>query len=309
MLGAIAGDIIGSVYEWHPVKRTDFPLFSATSRFTDDSVLTVATADALLGDADYARAYRRWARRYPGAGYGGRFQAWAAADGAGPYGSFGNGSAMRVAPVAYACTTLEQVEAEAARSAAVTHDHPEGVRGAQALASAVFLARSGAAKEAIREEVAGHYGYDLDTPLDALRPGYTFDVTCRGSVPAALRAFLEAEGYEEAVRLAVSLGGDSDTLACMAGAVAEAYWGGVPAPIAERAWGLLDADLQAVVRAFGRRHADRIGPALSRRRPEGRSSRGCGRPGRGPRRSGGRFPRPPGARAGRPVRAAPGRPG
>ncbi len=257
MLGAIAGDIIGSVYEAQPVKTTDFALFPTGARFTDDSVLTVATADALLGDGDYAAAYRRYGRRYPNAGYGGRFFRWLLTDGAGPYRSFGNGSAMRVSPVGFALASADEVLAEAARSAAVTHDHPEGIKGAQATALAVFLARQGADQANIRTEIAQRFGYDLSRPLAAIRPGYCFDVSCQGSVPEALIAFLESTDYESAVRNAVSLGGDADTMAAIAGGVAEARYGSLPPAIAEAAHARLPAEFLLVLEKFERR----FGPA------------------------------------------------
>ena len=232
MLGAIAGDVIGSVYEARPVKTTDFDLFSPGSRFTDDTVLTVATAEALLGDGNYAAAYRRYGCAYPNAGYGGSFYRWLLSDDAGPYNSWGNGAAMRVSPVGFALNSVDAVLAEAARSAAVTHDHPEGIKGAQATALAVFLARSDADKEIIKAEIAGRFGYDLTRCLNAIRPGYRFDVSCQGSVPESLIAFLESADYESAVRNAISLGGDADTMACIAGGIAHAFYGSVPEPIA-----------------------------------------------------------------------------
>ncbi|GAB4268903.1 MAG: ADP-ribosylglycohydrolase family protein [Deferrisomatales bacterium] len=250
MLGAIAGDVVGSVYERHPVKRTDFPLFSPGCRFTDDTVLTVATAEAIRTGTPYAQAYRSWTRRYPRAGYGGLFLQWALSDAPGPYGSFGNGSAMRVSPVGWAFEDLEGVLAEAEQSARATHDHPEGVKGAQAVAAAVFLARTGASKEELRRYVEARFGYDLSVPLARVRPAYGFDVTCQGSVPPALRAFLESEDFEGALRNAVSLGGDADTQACMAGAVAEAFYGGVPPAVRKEVLGRLDRDLKQAVAAF-----------------------------------------------------------
>ncbi len=251
MWGAIAGDIIGSPYEACPIKRTDFPLFGPASRFTDDSVLTAATAEAILTGKDYGEAYRAWYRRHPGRGYGPGFARWAEAGRSGPYGSLGNGSAMRVAPVGWAFDSLERVLAEAERSARPTHDHPEGIRGAQAVASAVFLARTGADKAAIRSFVASAFGYRMGRTVEQIRPGYRFDATCPGSVPEALIAFLDSTDWEDAVRKAVSLGGDSDTLACIAGAVAEAHYGGVPAWIRRQAASLLTPDLLAVVDRFG----------------------------------------------------------
>jgi len=250
MLGAIAGDIIGSVYEWHRVKTTDFPLFSEGSTFTDDTVLTVALADTVLHGGDYAAKMKEYYRLYPCAGYGGMFHAWAASPRSAPYGSFGNGSAMRVSPVGFAYGSLEEVLEKARESAAVTHDHPEGIKGARATAGVIFLARGGASKEEIRRWVEEDIGYDLSRTLDEIRPAYSFDATCQGSVPEAITAFLESRDYEEAVRLAISLGGDSDTLACITGGMAQAFYGGVPRPIAERALELLDGRLRSVTEKF-----------------------------------------------------------
>jgi ADP-ribosylglycohydrolase len=253
MLGAIAGDIIGSVFERRPVKTVDFALFVPRSRFTDDTVLTVATADCILSGGDYARLYRDYGRRYPDAGYGGAFKVWVSSDSAGPYGSFGNGSAMRVSPVGYAFQTIEEVNEEAGRSARVTHNHPEGVKGAQATAAAVFLARGGKGKREIREYIERAFSYDLGRTIEEIRPGYHFDVTCQGTVPEALTAFLDSADFEDAVRKAVSLGGDSDTLACITGGVAEAFYGGVPAGIEKEVRKRLAPGLLDVVDRFRRR--------------------------------------------------------
>ena len=253
MLGAIAGDVIGSPYEFDSIKTTSFPLFGPRSEFTDDTVLTCAVAETLLDGGDYATAFRRWGRRYPNVGWGGRFRRWLFDDTAGPYRSYGNGSAMRVGPVGWACATVEDVLAEAERTALPTHDHPEGIKGAQATALAVFLARTGAGKEAIREEIAGRFGYDLGRTVDSIRPTYGFDETCQRAVPEALVAFLDSPGFEHALRLAVSLGGDSDTLACITGSVAEAFYGGVPAGIAEETRRRLSPDLLGIVDRFAAR--------------------------------------------------------
>lgn len=250
MLGAIAGDIIGSIYEKNVIKTTGFPLFGPRHRFTDDTVLTVATADALLNGLDYAAVYRDYGRRYPNAGYGGSFIHWIFDDQAGPYYSWGNGSAMRVSPVGWAFDTVDEVLAAAERSAAVTHNHPEGIKGAQATALAVYLARTGHSKAALKQEIEQRFGYDLSRSLAEIRPAYRFDVSCQGSVPEAIIAFLEAPDVEQAIRLAVSLGGDSDTLACLAGGIAEAHFGPVPAPLATEVRRRLPADLLAVVDAF-----------------------------------------------------------
>jgi ADP-ribosylglycohydrolase len=249
-LGAIAGDVIGSVHEHAGTKTTDFPLFTPASRFTDDSVLTAAVAEVLASGGDYADSLQRWARAYPRAGYGGAFRRWMWSEAAAPYGSFGNGSGMRASPVGWARTSLEEVLDEARRSAEVTHDHPEGIKGAQAVAAAVFLARTGSSKDEVRAAITTRFGYDLSRRLDDIRPQYTFDVTCQGSVPEALIAFLESSGWEDAVRKAVSLGGDADTLACMTGAVAEAFYGGVPPEIATEVVARLDDRIRAVIALF-----------------------------------------------------------
>jgi len=224
MLGAIAGDIIGSVYEANPIKTTDFPLFSNLSRFTDDTVLTLATAQVLMKGLDYAAVYRNFGRAYPRAGYGGTFLNWLMTDNAPPYNSWGNGSAMRVSPVGFARDSVEDVLREAEKSAAVTHNHPEGIKGAQATALAIFMSRKGDTKDNIRRAISERFGYHLNQSIEAIRPAYFFDVSCQGSVPQAIIAFLQSDDVESAIRLAVSLGGDSDTLACIAGAIAHAYY-------------------------------------------------------------------------------------
>jgi ADP-ribosylglycohydrolase len=250
MLGAIAGDVIGSVHERARTKTKDFPLFTPQSRFTDDTVLTVAVAECLLHQRDYVDAFHDYFRVYPHAGYGETFYLWAALQKREPYNSWGNGSAMRVSPVAYFGTTLEDVLREAGRSAEVTHNHEHGIRGAQAVAAAVYLARTGGSKDEIRRYTEEQFDYFLDETLDHLRPTYHFDVSCQGSVPQSILAFLESTDFEDAVRNAVSLGGDTDTMACMAGAIAEAFYGGVPPDIAERVLAILDDRLRGVVQEF-----------------------------------------------------------
>jgi len=262
MLGAIAGDVIGSPYEWRASHSTAFPLFAPESRFTDDTVLTVATAQAILTRTSYADAYHSFGNRYPNAGYGGAFQAWLRQRGRKPYGSWGNGSAMRVSPVGLAGDSFDEVLAEAERSAAVTHDHPDGIRGAKAVAGAVFLARTGATKDTIRERIIEVTGYDLSRTVAEIRPTYSFDVSCQGSVPEAITAFLEADDVEQAIRNAISLGGDSDTQGAIAGGMAEAFWGGVPAPIAEEVRRRLPAELLDVIDAFEERYP--VGPGRGR---------------------------------------------
>jgi ADP-ribosylglycohydrolase len=203
MIGAIAGDIIGSVYEARPIKATRFPLFHPLCRFTDDTVLTVALADSLMHGAPFVGLLKQYYRAYPHAGYGGSFHQWAQSADSRPSNSWGNGSAMRVSPVGFAFGTLDAVLEQARRSAEVTHDHPEDIKGAQAVASAVFLARTGQSKEQIKNYVERTFAYDLDRPLDEIRPRYEFHVSCQKSVPQAIRAFLEADDYEDAVRKAI----------------------------------------------------------------------------------------------------------
>ena len=250
MLGAIAGDIIGSRFEWHNHKSKDFELFTDASRFTDDSVLTVALADSLLSGIPFAQKLKEYFRRYPDAGYGGRFFQWAGSDCLEPYYSFGNGSAMRVSPVGWYFNDLSTVLSEARNSATVTHNHPEGIKGAQATAAAIFLARSGENKADIRDFVVERFGYAFDFTLADIRPYYRFDVTCQGSVPQALQAFFEAEDYEDAIRNAISIGGDSDTIACITGGIAEAFYGEVPATVRKEVFARLDRPLAEVVRNF-----------------------------------------------------------
>ncbi len=254
MIGAIAGDIIGSVYEHRPIKTKDFELFDDRSTFTDDTVLTVACAEAILSGAPYIDAVRRFGRRHPHAGYGGSFLRWLFSENPQPYHSWGNGAAMRVSPVGFAFSTEVEVLREARRTAEITHNHPEGIKGASATALAIFLARTGHGKDAIRERITKDFGYDLERTVDEIRPSYSFDISCQGTVPEAIIAFLDARSYEDAVRNAVSLGGDSDTLACITGGIAEAFYGGVPEDTAARALRLLTPDLRQVVQAFQRRY-------------------------------------------------------
>lgn len=231
MLGAIAGDVIGSVFERNPIKTTDFPLFSRFSTFTDDTVLTLAIAWSILNAADYTKALKMFGRKHPHAGYGGFFYRWMFSSGRKPYNSWGNGSAMRVSPVGFAFSSLDDVLNEAKKSAEVTHNHPEGIKGAQATALAIYLARTGNDKGTIKKEISNRFGYDLNRTTDEIRKTYRFDVSCQGSVPESIISFLESDDFEDAIRRAISLGGDSDTLACMTGGIAQAYYKAVPPSI------------------------------------------------------------------------------
>lgn len=279
MLGAIVGDIVGSVYEWHNIKTKDFPLFRDDCFFTDDTVMTCAVAEAVMGgrtDDDFIDAMKKYGRMYPDAGYGGRFGEWIFSDSRAPYHSFGNGSAMRVSPCAwimdcgFAARTgcWPTVASEIVkRSAAVTHDHPEGIKGAMATADAIFLSRyyfcgydrddygtprykgPDEYKEKIKEHIESRYGYDLDRTLDEIRPTYRFNETCQETVPQAIIAFLESTGFEDAIRNAISLGGDSDTLAAITGSIAEAAYG-IPEWIREKAVSYLDEPLRDALKRW-----------------------------------------------------------
>ena len=253
MIGAIAGDVIGSVHEYESTKTKDFPLFDPKCFFTDDSVLTIALADSFLQDLDYAVMLKRYYRRYPNADYGYSFRCWAMSESMEPYNSWGNGSAMRVSPAAWVADSLDGALELAERSAAVTHNHPEGIRGAQATAAAIFLARTGHDKDGIRRFVEETFGYGLQRTLAEIRPYYGFNESCQGTVPEAITAFLEASDFEDAIRNAISLGGDADTLACITGSIAEPYFGGVPPDIRESVLLRLDDDLLAVVTEFEER--------------------------------------------------------
>jgi len=250
MIGAIAGDIIGSVYEHNPIKTKDFPLFHAHCRFTDDTVLTVAVARALVEGRSYQESIRELGQRYPNAGYGAAFFQWLFTPNPRPYNSWGNGAAMRVSPVGFAFDRVETVLREARSTAEITHNHPEGIKGAQATAISVFLARTTRDKSLIREEVSKRFGYDLHRTIKEIRPNYGFDVSCQGTVPEAIIAFLDSYSYEDAIRNAISLGGDSDTLACITGGIAEAYYGPLAPEIVEKVKECLTEELWAITIRF-----------------------------------------------------------
>ena len=259
MIGAILGDMIGAPYEFDRENKTkEFPLFSRESEFTDDTVMTVAVAEALmnsLGKSDeeikdaLVSSMRKWGRRYPYAGYGGMFYRWLNARDPKPYGSFGNGSAMRVSSAGWLFDTLEETRHAARLTAEVTHNHPEGIKGAEATASAIFLAWTGSGKEKIKAYICGEFGYDLSRTCDEIRPGYYHVETCQQTVPEAITAFLEGEDFEDVIRTAVSLGGDCDTLTCIAGGIAEAFYG-VPEEIAAEGKRRLPKDMLEVVERF-----------------------------------------------------------
>jgi len=253
MIGSIVGDIIGSVYEFNNSKRRDIELDLPQMRFTDDTILTVATMDALLHpEIGYAKMYKTYFRKYvrSNRGFGGYFYEWGLSDSLKPYNSFGNGSAMRVSPIAWAKNSIDEVLLEAKKSAEVTHNHPAGIVGAQSIALAIYLARNNASKDVIKQEILNRFDYDLSRTLDDIRLENEFNETCPGSVPEALTAFLESTSYEDAIRCAISIGGDSDTIACMAGGIAEAYYGGVGQSFIEFAQSHLDDDLNQTIKTF-----------------------------------------------------------
>lgn len=253
MIGAIVGDIVGSVYEFDNLRRTDFePFFHPKSDFTDDTVCTIAVAQALLDDVDPAPVLLDWCERYPHRGYGGRFAQWISRRSLQPYDSFGNGAAMRVGPAGVLARSMAEAADLARRVTVVTHDHPEGIKGAVATAEAIFLARQGESSESIRDHVARTHGYDMNRTTDQIRPIYHFNETCQETVPEALICALEGRDFERAIRLSISIGGDSDTVAAIAGAVAEARFG-VPPAIAEAARAKLPQDMLGIIdRLYGR---------------------------------------------------------
>lgn len=258
MLGAIAGDIIGSTHEIAdpPTKVVDFePLFAAGSQFTDDTILTIATARAILDwtwpepNPDYRTQYLSSGRRYPSR-YSAQFSSWLESDMPTPYNSFGNGAAMRVGPVGWAFDSLGETLNQARSSASPSHNHREGIKGAQAVVHAIYMARGGCGKGEIRRVIDTDYGYDLHRTIDNVRPRYRFDMTCQGTVPEAIIAFLESDDFESSIRLAISLGGDADTLACITGSIAEAFYGGVPSAIEDHARSLIPREMIDVMDQF-----------------------------------------------------------
>jgi ADP-ribosylglycohydrolase len=253
MLGAIVGDVIGSIYEFNNFKTErpeEVELFNADARFTDDSVMTIAIADAILNGRGYADAAGDWGVRYPWSGYGSGFIQWLCSKEKKPYNSWGNGSAMRVSPIGWAFGTLEETLVQARLSAEFTHNHPEGVKGAQATAAAIFLGRMGESKQKIKSYIEREFGYDLNRKTVEIRPNYRFNETCQRTVPEAVIVFLESEDFLQAMKLAVSIGGDTDTLACIAGGVAEAFYKGVPPELAAFAEKRLDPPMKAVLNSF-----------------------------------------------------------
>ena len=254
LMGAIAGDVIGSAYEASGEKRGDVALITPYSKFTDDTVMTCAVAEGILLERPFAQSMRRWGRRYPMRGYGQSFERWLQDDAAEPYGSYGNGGAMRASAIGLCCPTLEDVMAMAAGSAECTHNHPEGIKGAQATALAVWLARNKTTKGDIKKEIKSRIGYELSRPLATIRPEYKWSAAAQDSVPEAIQCFLEAENYEETLRNVLSLGGDADTMGAIAGGIAAAYWDGVPLEIVTQVEPLLPVNIVETVNHFSARY-------------------------------------------------------
>jgi len=250
MLGAIAGDILGSIHELNPIKIKKFKLLDPGCVYTDDTVMTVAVADSIMIGVPYLESLQKWGREYPRAGYGGWFNKWIHQDDPKPYNSFGNGSAMRCSSIGWLYNDEETVLEEAKKSAEITHNHPEGIKGAQAVALGVMMGRKGSSKIEIEDKLESLFDYDLNQKLSHIRPNYSFDVTCQGSVPQAIIAFLESEDFEDAIRNAISLGGDADTQACIAGALAEAHYMKIPDQIKEFVFKKITPDLSYVTNEF-----------------------------------------------------------
>lgn len=253
ILGAICGDIIGSTREFNPIKTKDFEFFKDESTFTDDTVMTLAVANWLIDDKNsddvLINKLQYWGNTYPYAGYGGSFRKWLVEDNPKPYGSWANGSAMRVSPCPWVANSLDESQKLAKRSAIVTHNHPEGINGALATSDAIYLARTGGSKEKIKKHIEKEYGYDLDRTICEIRQDYSFDVSCKGSVPESIICFLEGNSYEDTIRNAISLGGDADTQAAIAGSIASAYWE-IPEDIVNNSLNRLNDDLLGVLINF-----------------------------------------------------------
>lgn len=265
LMGAILGDIAGSIYEFDPHKSTDINLQDNRMDYTDDTIMTIAVADWILNDKRHTmnglvERMQQWGRRYPhpmGA-YGNMFSQWLRSDNPMPYNSWGNGSAMRVSAVGFAFDTLEETMNVAKKCAEVTHNHPEGIKGAQATAAAIFMARTGSPKKEIRRFITDTFGYNLDRSCDDIRPTYGFDGSCQGTVPESIIAFLDSKDYEDALRLCISLGGDADTMGAITGAIAGAYYNKMPYALYEFGMEKLPKDIQNVVGLFNSKYGQII---------------------------------------------------
>lgn len=258
MIGAIIGDIVGSIYEYDNIKTKEFPLFQPRSCITDDTVCTVAVADTILNDRDPTEAIVEWCRNYPGMGYGDRFTKWFDLPWQEPYRSFGNGAAMRVGPAAFLSPSLEYARNLATKVTEITHNHPEGIKGALATTDAIWLAFNAATPDEIRRHIGREYGYDMDRTVESIRPDYGFYESCMKTVPEAIICAIEAVDFEDAIRNAISLGGDSDTLAAITGAIAEALFQ-IPHEFCKEAWSRLPQDMAVVVQQMYREASKHTG--------------------------------------------------
>ncbi|MDE6027375.1 MAG: ADP-ribosylglycohydrolase family protein [Muribaculaceae bacterium] len=253
LLGAVCGDIVGSYYEGCSTKDYDFRPFTTYSRFTDDTVCSIGIADALIHDEPFEGRLQYWCRKYPRAGYGGMFRRWIYSDTMEPYNSWGNGSAMRVSAVGAYGNSLEEVMELAKRSAEVTHNHSEGIKGAQATAAAIYLALTGKSKSEIKSFIEERVGYDLSRRYDDIQPDYRFDVSCQGSVPESIICFLESKDYESAIRKAIAMGGDADTMAAITGGIAAAFYGEIPDNTLKECWDRLPEEMRKVIEKFNQK--------------------------------------------------------
>jgi ADP-ribosyl-[dinitrogen reductase] hydrolase len=252
MIGAICGDIVGSRFEFSKLRKNKsehFDLFTDGCEFTDDTVMTIATADAILNNMSFQDAYLKWGNKYPNLSYGSNFKSWLLSSDPRPYNSYGNGSAMRVGPIGWLYDDLESVMQKADESAQCTHNHDEGLKGAVSVAVCIYLARHQTPKKIIKEFVESFFGYDLSRKLSDIRPNYRFDVTCPGSVPESIICFLESDGFEDSIRKAVSLGGDTDTQACIAGSIAEAFYG-IPVNLFNKVYTILSDEMIVIDQQF-----------------------------------------------------------
>jgi ADP-ribosylglycohydrolase len=250
ILGAIAGDIFGSIYEFNNLNISDFNLFNDNCKITDDTVLTIAIADSLLNNSDFKSTLISYGRKYSSFNYGPGFLNWLYSEEQNPYNSYGNGSAMRVSAIGALFNDIKTVLLNAKKSAEITHNHPEGIKGAQAIAAAIYLAKSGKNKNEIKDFISSEFNYDLNFTLDKIRSIYKFDLTCQGTVPQSIVAFLESESYENAIKLAISIGGDSDTIACMTGGIASAYYNEIPSEILEFVLNRLPLQFKEILEKF-----------------------------------------------------------
>ncbi len=265
LIGAVIGDIAGSIYEFNPHKSKDINLQNKDMEYTDDTIMTIAVADWILNDKKLTKKglvtrMQQWGRKYPNpmGAYGGMFSQWLSSNNPKPYNSWGNGAAMRVAAVGFAFSSLEETLKVAKKSAEVTHNHPEGIKGAQATAAAIFMARTGYTKEEIRRYISENYGYDMNRTCDDIRPTYSFDGSCQGTVPESIIAFLDSKDYEDAIRLCISLGGDADTMGAITGAIAGAYYHQMPYDLYEFAINKLPDDIKGIIKLFDSEHARNV---------------------------------------------------